>query len=134
MVCRAGPFVVMSWDFYRGNVLLLWVLRIVDVILGRDLVLKADISALYHEGVNDEVKDGPQDSSLVAQSLHQGPIQVQEFGRGIWTSSATSITVSFNLPWDLGMSSSLSTLVAKAAKLNGAPSAGAPPPVSCLVF
>ena len=93
VVCRAGPFVVMSWDFYRGNVLLLWVLRIVDVILGRDLVLKPDISALYHEAVNDEVKDGPQDSLLVAQSLHQGPIQVQEFGRGIWTSSATSITV-----------------------------------------
>ena len=121
----------MSWDFYRGNILLLWVLPIVDVILGRDLVLKPDISALYHEAVNDEVKDGPQDSSLVTQSLHQGTVQVQEFGRGIWTSSAT---VSFDLPWDLGMSSSLSTLVAKAAKLNGAPSAGAPPPVSCLVF
>jgi len=70
----------MSWDFYRGNVLLLLVLRI-DVILGRDLVLKLDISALHHEAVNDEVKDSPQGSLLVAQSLHQGPIQVQKFGR-----------------------------------------------------
>lgn len=60
--------------------------------LRRDLVHTLNISVLHHKVVNDETKDVPR-VSLLALSLHRGPIQIQEFARH---------QLALYLPWNLG--------------------------------